>query len=127
MSSQYFQGAAAPAAPPPVTPADAAAVPDRYAAVPVQGMDIQAPMDESIGPAFDAANALADAGVLYAQGPRQAEAQALLESPPGAGAMNVISGYPDFESANVMPDYSPSLGTDHNPVPLPLIPGAPGV
>lgn len=112
---------------PAMTPADSASDAAGYDSVPVQDMDICAPLDSAIGPALDAANALAGAGVLYPQGPRQQETRALLESPQGAGAMNVTSGYPDFESADIMPDYSPSLSTDYNPVPLPLIPGAPGV
>ena len=125
MADEYFQGVNAPGTPPVTTPTVSAAVPDRYDAVPVQDMDIQAPMEDLAG-TFDAANSLAGAGVLYSQGPRQAQSQALLESPPGAQAMNVLAGFPDYESADVMPDYSPSLGTGHNPVPLPLIIGGQG-
>jgi hypothetical protein len=101
---------------PAVTPADSPSEPSSYAAVPVQGMDIQAPM-EDLTATFDAANSLAGAGVLYPQGPRQAESQALLESPQGAGAMSVIAGFPDYESADIMPP--PLAGPDRGTGPYP--------
>jgi hypothetical protein len=111
---------------PPVTPADSPSDAAGWASVTPSGQgtapyDIQAPMDGSISGKFDAANSLSGAGVLYAQGPRQQEAHALLTSPQGAGAMNVITGFPDYESANVMPDYGAVAQSDGNPVPLPLI------
>ncbi len=102
---------------PSVTPADSPSEPASYAAVPVQPMDICAPLDDTIGAKFDAANAVAGAGVLYAQGPRQAETQAMMESPQGAGAMSVISGFPDYESADIMPP--PLTGPDRGVGPYP--------
>jgi hypothetical protein len=101
---------------PAVTPADSPSEPSSYAAVPVQGMDIQAPM-EDLSATFDAANSVAGAGVLYAQGPRQAQAQALLESPQGAGAVNVTSGFPNDEDTNIMPP--PMAGPDRGAGPYP--------
>ncbi len=111
---------------PAVTPADSPSDAAGWASVTPSGQgtapyDIQAPMDGSIGGKLNAANALSAAGVLYPQGPRQAEARAILESPQGAGAMNVIAGFPDYESADVMPNYGAVAQSDGNPVPLPLI------
>jgi hypothetical protein len=72
-----------------ITPSDSASSPADYAAVPVQSMNIQAPQADLSG-AFDAANAVAGAGVLYPQGPRQAQAEALLS---GADGPSVTAGY----------------------------------
>ena len=68
--------------------------------------DISAPQDiAGIQGAFEAASNLTGAGVLYPRGPRQAEAEAFLQSPAGAGAMNVLAGYsPDSDTPN---DVSP--------------------
>lgn len=68
----------------PMTPSDAPSSPGDYAAVPVQPMDIQAPMTD-VTPVFDAANAAAGAGVLYGQSARQAETQQVMESKAGFG------------------------------------------
>jgi hypothetical protein len=65
-----------------ITPSDSASAPAEYNAVPVQDMNIQAPQDDLSG-VFNAANAVAGAGVLYTQGPRQAQTEALLSSPQG--------------------------------------------
>jgi hypothetical protein len=43
------------------------------------------------------------AGIPDRYGPRQQEAEALLMSPQGAGAMNVTAGFTDYESADVSP------------------------
>ena len=77
-----------------ITPADSPSDPSGYAAVAVQPMNIQAPlMDGEITAAFNSANAVGGAGFLYPQGPRQAEAAALLDSPQGSPAMDVTAGY----------------------------------
>ena len=78
--------------------------PDRPDALDGNGMgtapyDISAPQDiAGITAAADAAGRLAGAGVVYPEGPRQAEADAILCSPQGAPAMNVTSGFPDYEA-----------------------------
>ena len=84
-----------------ITPPDSPSSPSNYASVTPHGRgpapyDIQAPlMDGEISAAFDGANAVAAAGVLYPQGPRQAEAQTLLESPQGfgSGGYDINAGY----------------------------------
>jgi hypothetical protein len=87
----------------PITPYDSTSSPEHYAAVTPLGTgpaqapyDIQAPL-EDLTAIFDAANAVAGAGVLYPQGPRQAEAEAILVSPQGAGldGQDVTAGYTD--------------------------------
>lgn len=65
-----------------ITPSDSASAPEQYAAMPVQDMNIQAPQDD-LSAALAAAGALAGAGVIYPQGPRQAETETMLSSPPG--------------------------------------------
>ena len=65
-----------------ITPSDSPSAPELYNAVPVQDMNIQAPQADLTG-AFNAANDLAGAGVLYPVGPRQAETEVLLSSPQG--------------------------------------------
>lgn len=80
---------------PAVTPADSPSDPAGYAAVAVQPMDIQAPMEDLAG-AAEAAERLTGAGVLYPQGPRQEQAQGLLESPQGfaaGGGYNITAGF----------------------------------
>lgn len=71
-----------------ITPSDSASAPSQYDAVPVQDMNIQAPQADLSG-AFNAANAVAGAGVLYPVGPRQAQTETLLSSPQGFA----IEGY----------------------------------
>jgi len=88
-----------PQSPPgPVTPAASPSDPAGYAMVTPHGQgpapyDIQAPMDDTITGAFDSANAVAGAGFLYPQGPRQAAAEALLNSPQGFSSGGGTSGY----------------------------------
>ena len=65
-----------------ITPSDSPSAPGLYEAVPVQNTDIQAPQADLSG-TFDAANAVAGAGVLYPAGPRQAQTEVLLSSPQG--------------------------------------------
>jgi hypothetical protein len=109
MSSPYFQGLDPMAAPSPVTPADSPSDAAGWAKVTPEGRgpadyDISAPQDiAGITGAFNAANAISAAGVLYPEGPRQREAQALLDSPAGAGEMSVLAGFPDYESSDVRP------------------------
>ena len=77
-----------PQSPPgPVTPVDTPSDPAGYAMVTPHGQgpapyDIQAPMDD-LTAVTEAAGRLAGAGVVYPQGPRQAQTEALLDSPPG--------------------------------------------
>ena len=79
-----------------ITPSDSPSSPSNYAAVPVQGMDIQAPlMDGEITAAFDESVAVGGSGVLYPMGPRIAQARELLESPQGfgLGGFDVDAGF----------------------------------
>jgi len=75
-----------------ITEPDTPSSPAGFAAVTPHGRgpapyDIQAPMaDGEIGAAFDAANAVAGSGVLYPQGPRQAQTETLIQSPQGFGS-----------------------------------------
>lgn len=85
--------------PDPVTPADSPSSPAGYAGVTPHGQgtapyDIQAPLGDLTG-VFDAANSLGGAGFLYPQGPRQAQAQVLLDSPAGfaSGGYDVDAGF----------------------------------
>lgn len=75
-----------------ITPSDSPSSPEHYAGVQVQGADIQAGQPDLAG-VFDAANAVAGAGVLYSQGPRQAQTEALLNSPQGFGEFDITAGY----------------------------------
>lgn len=74
-------------APDPVTPADSPSSPSGFASVTPQGQgpapyDIQAPMEDLAG-LVEAAGRLTGAGIVYPQGPRQAETATLLNSPQG--------------------------------------------
>jgi hypothetical protein len=77
------------AVPDPVTPADTPSSPSGYASVTPHGQgpapyDIQAAqMQDEITSALGEANAVAGAGFLYPQGPRQAMTETLLQSPQG--------------------------------------------
>ena len=87
MSSPYFQPVSAAGAPDQLTPADSPSSPPDFAAVTPHGRgpagyDIQAQMPDLASP-FAESVAVAGAGVLYPQGPRQAQAQTLLSSPQG--------------------------------------------
>jgi hypothetical protein len=77
-----------------ITPADSNSAPAQYDAVPVQSMDIQAPQADLSG-AVAAAGALAGAGVVYPQGPRQAATEALMQSPQGFASegYDIDAGY----------------------------------
>ena len=72
-----------------ITPPDTPSSPENFAQVAPHGQgpapyDIQAPMaDGEVTAAFDASLAVGGSGVLYPQGPRQAQTQTLLESPAG--------------------------------------------
>jgi hypothetical protein len=72
-----------------ITPSDTPSSPAGYDGVTPSGTaprpapyDIQAPQGDLTG-AFNAANAVAGAGVLYPRGPRQAMTETLLSSPQG--------------------------------------------
>jgi hypothetical protein len=85
------------AAPPAVTPADSPSSQSGYAAVTPHGQgtapyDIQAPQQDLSALVADA-GALAGAGVVYPQGPRQAETEMLLSSPQGYGEQDIDAGW----------------------------------
>jgi hypothetical protein len=117
MADQFFQSLDPAGAPDPVTPQDTPGDAAGWAEVTPHGRgpapyDIAGPQDiGGIAAAVEAAGHLAGAGIVYPQGPRQDEAAALLTSPQGAGAMNVTSGFPDYESSDVSPG-----GNMENPV-----------
>jgi hypothetical protein len=70
-----------------ITPSDTPSAPELYAGVPDSGMNIQAPQDEAaIAAAMAAANVVAD-------GPRQAAAKTLQESPAGYGDFGITAGF----------------------------------
>ena len=87
-----------PTAPPPViTPADTPSSPSGYAAVTPHGQgtawyDVQAPQQD-LTASVETAGRLTGAGVVYPRGPRQAETEALLQSPMGFGEFDVTAGY----------------------------------
>ena len=109
MGTPFFQDLDPQGAPDPVTPHDGPSDPAGWAKVTPEGIgtapyDIAGPQDiAGIGAALDAATGLTGAGVLYPQGPRQREAQAILESPQGAESSDVFAGFPDYESSDVRP------------------------
>lgn len=123
MGTPFFQNLDPQAAPDPVTPHDGPSDPAGYAKVTPAGIggapyDISAPQDiDGIAAALDAANALTGAGVLYPRGPRQHEAEAILESPQGAGSSDVFAGFPDYENQDLRPpDYeTPIQGAGFHP------------
>lgn len=67
-----------------ITPADSPSSPSDYNAVPVTGLDIQAPQDD-LGAAV--------AGAVSTAMARQPETSALLNSAAGMGDFDVTSGY----------------------------------
>jgi hypothetical protein len=75
-----------------ITPSDSPSSPADYASVQVSGADIQAPQADLAG-VFDAANSVAGAGVIYPQGPRQQQTEALISSPQGFGEFDITAGY----------------------------------
>ena len=91
-------------APDPVTPAASPSDPAGYAMVTPSGRgpapyDIQDPgytggaLEAEVAAAFSSANAVEGAGVLYAMGPRQAEAAHMMDSPQGFSSGGGTSGY----------------------------------
>lgn len=89
-------------APDPVTPADAPSDPAGYAGVTPHGQgpapyNIQDPDDNlpDITAAYNAAGAAAGGGVVYPQSPRQAAAEAMLQSPAGfaVGGFSINDGF----------------------------------
>ena len=95
-----------------ITPSDSPSNPAAFDMVTPHGRgpaayDIQAPLsDGEIGGAFDAANAVAGAGVLYAQGPRQSQTETLIQSPQGfaTGGYDINAGTTAGWPADVEPD-----------------------
>src|SRR5882762_3679212 len=85
------------AEPPAVAPADSPSSPAGYAAVTPHGQgtapyDIQAPQQD-LSALTAEAGALAGAGVVYPQGPRQAETEMMLSSPAGYGEQDIDAGW----------------------------------
>jgi hypothetical protein len=69
-----------------ITPSDSPSSPSNYAAVAVQPVNIQAPLDDgAVTAAFDESIAAGGSGVLYPMSERIAQAKQLLESPQGFG------------------------------------------
>lgn len=113
----FFQNLDPYAVPDAVTPYDAPSDPEGYAGVTPPGTgpapapyDISAPQPiGAITAAFNAATALAGgqegaptgAGMPQIASPRQREALNVLNGPQGAPAPPVLSGFPDYESADV--------------------------
>jgi hypothetical protein len=90
-----------------ITPRDTPSSPENYAQVATSQTDIQAPMsDGEIGAAFDSSVAAGGSGVLYPQGPRQAQTQQLLESPAGfaSGGYDIDAGTTAGWPNDVEPD-----------------------
>ncbi len=77
-----------------ITPSDSPSASAQYDGVPVQSMDIQAPQADLSG-VVAAAGALAGAGIVYPQGPRQAATEMLIASPQGFASegYNIDAGY----------------------------------
>jgi len=115
--SEFFQGLDPQGAPDPVTPADSPGDAAGYSGVTPDGQgtapyDISAPQDiGGIEAALTAAMDLSGggegsgpgAGIPDRDSPRQQESEAILMSPAGAPAMNVTSGFPDYESSDIDP------------------------
>ena len=90
-----------------ITPSDSPSSPSNYAAVPVQGTDIQAPSPvDAVTAAFDESIAMGGSGVLYPMSERISQAQTLLESPAGfgSGGFDVDGGWHGDWPADVEPD-----------------------
>jgi hypothetical protein len=117
MSSPFFQPVDPAGAPDPVTPQDSPADAAGWTQVTPAGQGtapyaIAAPQDiGGIAAALTAAMDLSGggegsgpgAGIPDRHSPRQAEAEAILESPQGAAALSVTSGFPDYETADIRP------------------------
>ena len=90
-----------------ITPSDTPSSPSNYDQVAVQGMDIQAPLqDGEITAAFNTANDLGGSGVLYPMSERISQAKTLLESPQGfaTGGFDIDAGWHGDWPADVEPD-----------------------
>ena len=92
-----------------ITPSDTPSAPAQYEAVTPHGQgpapyNIQAEQADLTG-LVNAAGSLAGAGVVYPQGPRQAETEVLLSSPQGFGVegYDIDAGYASGWDANVEP------------------------
>lgn len=97
MSNPYFRPLDPAAAPDPVTPQASPSSPEGFAAVTPHGQgpawyDIQAEMPDVSGQ-YASAGAVAGAGVVYSQGPRQAAAEAFLYSDQGYGELHITEGF----------------------------------
>lgn len=108
-----FQNLDPASAPDPVTPADSPGDAAGFSMVTPHGQgtapyDIQAlgGLQQEITAGFDAANALAGAGVLYPMGPRQQAARELMESPPGFNSGGGLSGFDITQGWSGEPDES---------------------
>jgi hypothetical protein len=89
-----------------ITPPDGPSSPQHYAEVAVQPMNIQADLPEAeVTAAFNQANAMGGAGVIYPRSERIAEAKTLLESPQGFGVagFDVDAGWHGGWPGNVEP------------------------
>ena len=95
-----------------ITPSDSPSSPSNYAQVMPDGRgpagyDIQAPLSVGeITASFDATNREMGSGVLFPQGPRQAQTAALLQSPQGFGSngFDIDAGTTAGWPADVEPD-----------------------
>jgi len=115
--SQFFQSPDPAGAPDPVTPQDSPGDAAGWAQVTPEGIgpadyDISAPQDiAALTGAVAAAQALTGgsegvptgAGLGDMHSPRQAAAEAFLNSPQGYGAVSILTGFPDYESADISP------------------------
>jgi len=90
-----------------ITPRDTPSSPGNFAQVATSQMDIQAPLSEGeVSAAYDASIAVGGSGVLFPQGPRQAQTQRLLESPAGfaSGGYDIDAGTTAGWPNDVEPD-----------------------
>jgi hypothetical protein len=97
-------------APDPITPRDTPSNPAGFAQVTPHGQgpswyDIQAPMADLSG-AYDAAGAVGGAGIVYPQGPRQAQTEQLIQSPQGfaTSGYDIDAGWTGGWPNDVEPD-----------------------
>jgi len=95
-----------------ITPRDTPSNPENFAMVTPHGQgpaayDIQAPLSEGeISAAYDASIAVGGSGVLFPQGPRQAQTARLIQSPQGFGSAgyDITAGTTAGWPADVEPD-----------------------
>lgn len=87
-----------------ITPSDSPSSPEMYNAVPVSQVNIQAPQQD-LTAVVEAAGRLSGAGIVYPQGPRQAETGTMLQSPQGFGSQgyDIDAGYSGTWSGDVEP------------------------